>query len=201
MGKIRIIGREKSIGPYVNTTSRSKDWGVGLSPFFLGPVNLYDDYKSLNVENAWQFSKLYLTHATIDGNPTERYYEWAEHGWLDSYAHRYPMGKGVMPLCSIWKGKKINYIEGRKQIYIPMYAKAVVRSKAYAILQELYTKEKNITLWDFDGYDYESLGMTFDEVINNPSKKMGHAFVLAMLLEGKITVDKEIVTIQKGGII
>lgn len=39
----------------INTTSRSDTWSRGLSPFFLGPVDLYDGYKSINVENAWQF--------------------------------------------------------------------------------------------------------------------------------------------------
>jgi hypothetical protein len=39
-------------------------------------------------------------------------------------------------------------------------------------------------LWDFDGYDYQAFGLTFDQVINDPVRKMGHAFVIAMLLEG-----------------
>lgn len=35
----------------INTTSRSNNWSVGLSPFLLGPVDLYGNYKSMNVEN------------------------------------------------------------------------------------------------------------------------------------------------------
>jgi len=38
-------------------------------------------------------------------------------------------------------------------------------------------------LWDFDGYDYRHT--TLYEVLNNPKKKMGHAFVLAALLKNK----------------
>ena len=34
----------------------------------------------------------------------------------------------------------------------------------------------------FDGYDYVGKRMTLNDVINDPRLKMGHAFVLAMLL-------------------
>ena len=47
--------------------------------------------------------------------------------------------------------------------------------------------ERDLYLWDFDGYDHKMLNLTFDQVINDPDKKMGHAFVIAMLLEGHIT--------------
>lgn len=33
-----------------------------------------------------------------------------------------------------------------------------------------------------DGYDHDNLGMSLTEVLNNPQRKMGHAFVLKMLL-------------------
>lgn len=41
-----------------------------------------------------------------------------------------------------------------------------------------------LVLWDFDGYDHQALGISLAEVIEDPRRKMGHAFVLAMLLEG-----------------
>ncbi len=37
----------------INTTSRSSNWSRGLSPFFLGPIYLYDGFVSKNIENAW----------------------------------------------------------------------------------------------------------------------------------------------------
>ena len=43
----------------INTTSRSLNWTKGLSPFYLGPIKLYENYVSKNIENAWQFSKVY----------------------------------------------------------------------------------------------------------------------------------------------
>jgi len=175
----------------VNTTSSSTSrWSKGLSPFFCGPCELYGGYTSKNVENLWQFSKLYAKYTDSNGNPTSEYFEWAQKGWNDTFAHRYPMGKGAKPLCAYWDGIKLNYIEARKQIYIPFYAEAVVKTEAYQKLKKLYYECEltDIYLQDFDGYDHKLLKMTYEDVINEPNRKMGHAFVLGMLLEGYLKV-------------
>jgi hypothetical protein len=166
----------------INTTSRSINWSRGLSPFLLGPCELYNDYVATNVENAWQFCKVYQEHATNQGDPTDNYFEWALSGWSNHQAIRYPMGKGKKPLYSWWNGEKLGYVEARKKIYVPIYAKAVLQSDAYATLRELYKKNGELHLWDFDGYDYIGMNMTFKDVINNPNRSMGHAFVIANLL-------------------
>lgn len=167
----------------INTTSRSTvKWATGLSPFFLGPVPLYKNYISKNVENGWQYAKVYKQHIDTNGNPTEQYFEWAKTGWENSFAMRYPMGKGARPEYSYWDGQKFSYVEARKKIYIPLYIYSVVQTAAYKKLKELY-KQQDIYLRDFDGYNHRKLGMSYKDVLNNPNKKMGHAFVLAMMLE------------------
>jgi len=167
----------------VNTTSKSEqDWQRDLSPFYLGPCDLYQDFTAKKMENAWQFSKLYKVHADENGDPTDEYWKWAKDGWADSWAHRYPMGRGAKPLYSYWNGEKLGYIDARKRIYAPIYAKAVQKTDGWKKLVELYNEKDIIVLRDYDGYDYTSKGMTLTEVLNNPKKKMGHAFVLAMLL-------------------
>lgn len=174
-----------SDGTLVYTVSRSKGWSKGLSPFFLGPCKLYGDYTAKNVENGWQFSKVYGCHIGNDGNPDDRYFEWATTGWNDSWAHRYPMGKGAKPRYSWWDGKKLGYIEARKKIYVPLYYKAVKDTDAYKRLKDLYSSCDLLYLWDFDGYNEEDCGMTLKDVLNDPSRPMGHAFILKkMLLEG-----------------
>ena len=171
----------------INTTSRSNNWSKGLSPFFLGPVDLYGGYTSKNVENAWQFSKVYYNHVDANNEPTHVYFKWAKEGWDDSYAHRYPAGKGAIPLYSWWDGDKLDYIEARKRIYIPLYAEAVKKSEAFKNLKTMHDTGEDLFLQDFDGYNFRALDLSFEEVINDPRRKMGHAFVLAMLLEGFIT--------------
>ena len=187
MKQVKVISyRDPREVIIVDTTSHSTNWSRDLSPFFIAPVDLYDRYKSQNVENAWQFSKLYPEYANENGDPTEAYYKWAEKGWNNEYAYRYPMGKGKIPLCSIWDKQRLDYIEARKQIYVPLYVKAVVKTEAFTKLKELYESEDQITLIDFDGYDYLMRCLSLEDVLNNPKRKMGHAFVLAMLLEGLI---------------
>lgn len=171
----------------INTTSRSKDWSKGLSPFFAGPVNLYDGYRSINMENAWQFAKVYEYYLEEDDSVGERYFNWAQSGWNDIKAHRYPMGKEAKPLYSYWAGEKLTYVEARKKIYIPLYSEAVQKTYAFKQLKKMYEEGQDLYLWDFDGYDHKTCNLSFEQVINDPNRKMGHAFVIAMLLEGYLT--------------
>lgn len=180
---IHIVGFRSKVKDSINTTSRSTNWSKGLSPFFLGPVDLYSGYTAKNVENAWQFSKVYPEYADEEGFPSSNYIEWAKKGWDDDLAHRYPAGKGRIPLYSWWDGEKLGYIEARKKIYAPLYSKAVEKTEAFKMLKDIYKSRENIWLWDFDGYDHHKLGMSYEEVINCTTRKMGHAFVLAMMLE------------------
>jgi len=178
----------------INTTSRSTTWNRGLSPFFCGPVDLYDIYTAKNVENAWQYAKVYSEHIdweSDDERPSESYFTWAQWGWNKTTADRYPMGKGRKPMYSYWNGEKLSYIEARRKIYAPIYAKAVEKTEAFAKLKEVYSSGEEIWLWDFDGYDFRSKGMTYEEVLLNEKRKMGHAFVLAMMLEGERVWEKQ----------
>lgn len=172
----------------VNTTSRSLDWGKGLSPFFVGPINLYDGFKSINMENAWQFSKCYghLDHIDDNGNPTSNYFVWAEQGWNSERAYRYPMGKGVKPMFSYWDSEKLDYVSARKRIYLPLYAEAVVKTSAWKKLKNLYNSENLIYLWDFDAHNLTPDTFDYWDLWNNREIKVGHAYVLAMMLEGKL---------------
>jgi len=50
----------------VNATSRSKEeWSKALSPFYLGPIALYGRNRAHNLENAWQYSKVYAQQSVL----------------------------------------------------------------------------------------------------------------------------------------
>jgi hypothetical protein len=120
------------------TVSNSpSDWQSGLSPFLLGPVQLYGQHASRCMENAWQFAKVYAQHADALGEPTQAYWEWANRGWAGP-AVRYPMGKGAKPLYLLWEGKRLAYIEARKQVYWTLYRDAVAHGSAFAKLRALH---------------------------------------------------------------
>lgn len=167
----------------VDTTSHSKNWSKGLSPFFLGPVDLYDGHVSLNMENAWQFSKAYSKFVTRRKEVKDSYWKWAKKGWASERAYRYPMGKGATPEFSLWKGDRLGYVEARKKIYIPLYYKAVINTDAFKQLQELYLNQPYLYLFDWDGYDHKNFERSYGDVINNKKLKLGHSFVLGAMLE------------------
>lgn len=155
---------------------------LGLSPFILGPCFVPGYGKAVVMENAWQFSKVYEEHADKAGNPTHRHWIWAHRGYNDPRAHRYPMGKGAVPLYSIWGGRHLSYVDARKKIYIPLYRRAVANTEAFRRLKRLYDKGREIALWDYDGYDHEAQGLSLWAVVENEKRKCGHAFVLKMML-------------------
>lgn len=197
MNEIRVIGPRDprpTDGIVLNVTSTGTTWVRDFSPMLLGPVKLYGGYGSFNVENAWQYSKVYKEHLDIDVTDGSRdvsytYFNWAIHGWGDKRGQRYPMGKGAIPEFSIWDGEKLDYLEARKVIYEPLYRQAVYASGLFEgfvgfVWEAL--RSGPVYIFDFDGYDHKALNMTYDDVLNNPNRKMGHGFVLAKMLEEEL---------------
>ena len=75
-------------------------------------------YTAKNMENAWEFCKVYKQITDTDGySPSEEYWKWAKDCW-----------------------KKLNCIEARKTIYGPLYAKYVEQTNAYKKLNDIYIK-------------------------------------------------------------
>lgn len=173
-------------GLCVDTTSSFGQFRE-LSPFVLGPIQISTQgIYAENFENLWQFAKVYPEYVDVEGNPLPCWYQWRDKGFADKEAHRYPMGKGRIPLYSYWDGRKLGYIDARKQIYATIYGRYILRTGAFKRLldlqDELLGQGSNLILLDYDAYDHRALGMSLVDVINEPKRKMGHAFVLMMLL-------------------
>lgn len=169
----------------INTTSKG-NYAKDFSPFILGPVIIRYTETAKNLENFWQFSKVYKDHVDENNEPTEEYFKWRNKGFQDLKAHRYPKGKGAKPLYSLdyYNGLKLDYISARKRIYIPHYSKLVQQTEGFKKLKDSFHKEdrKDIYLWDFDGYNHIEKKMTLQNVIHSEKYKMGHAFVIWGLL-------------------
>lgn len=167
----------------IDTTSRAKSV---FSPFLsrcISPI------KANNMENAWQYSKVYPQHDD-GGKPNKDWERWHYEGLNKTWADRYPAGKGAIPLYTWYNKQQLDYIEARKELYVPLYRNMLENNKAAQkeidrIIQLLETTD--VYLKDFDGYN--DPGKTFEEIINDPEKKMGHAFVLReVILERKANV-------------
>lgn len=172
----------------VDTTVKT-GWRSDLSPFSIGPCDLYRGLVSQNMENAWQYAKVYPEDLDKDGNPGPSYWLWAEKGWSDPLPRRYPKGRNRAPRYSLWNGEKLSYIDARKKIYVPLYAEAVQRTDGFRQLKTFYESMIKLYLRDWDGWDMQKYNMkSLTDVLNNPMRKMGHAFVLAMLLTEDIAL-------------
>lgn len=190
--------KEKGTAVVSTVSKAGADWSE-LSPFLLGPCKLYKRngrmLVSKNMENAWQYAKVYKWMVEEERTPcgcgrcmmrrkvpNDKYWEWAKEGWSNPKAVRYPMGKGAKPEFSWWKDEKLDYVEARKAIYGPLYAEAVQKTEAFARLKRMTKTLKKIVLLDYDARDTNITRETLTDVLNREDKKMGHAFVLAMLL-------------------
>jgi hypothetical protein len=185
MHRLYVIGpRDKRVekAVVVNTTSTSKDFGKAFSPFMCqGRIEL-GGLVAHNVENLWQGTKRFEDQ--IDDG------EWIN--WRDSilsnkFAQRYPKGKGAKAICSIWNGKKLDYIPARKKIYVPAYVKKLksyCEREVNSLIDMLSCTD--IYLWDFDGYATEN---SWDEILNDPNRSLGHAFVLKKYIMHRLGVE------------
>ncbi len=194
--EVVVYGRRGGLPPRaraVNTTSTSKEeWSRGLSPFFAGPVEVRPGLlpvPALNVENAWQYSKVYADQAGPDGLPSGAWAAWAAQGWRSPRATRFPKGRGARPLYAVHHNLRLGYVASRIYIYIPLYVEGLAASPAgRAALLRLRAERRAalaageaLALYDYDGY--ARAGRSFADVALDGRKKMGHAFVLAAFLE------------------
>jgi hypothetical protein len=183
---IKLVGpRDTKHTDAVNVTSSGDSWAKNLSPMLLGPIEVPNRGHATCVENAWQYSKVYDIHDKR-GQPSTAWFFWSKKGYTNPRGVRYPMGKGTIPLYSYWNSTKMDYITARKEIYMPIYKNAAIKSGWYSKLEEYYyLNDENIVLWDYDAYDYIGMGLTADQIINDPKRILGHGHILAMMLRGE----------------
>lgn len=202
-----------------------------ISPFFLGPVTSSDGLTAHIFEHFWQASKVFPCHIGVSGNIKEEYWAWRKE-WFDKEkvtdktASRRPHSLlgykdndclfSVFYKNGVWE--HLSYVDARKKMYIPEYAKLIVKTESFKWLKKLYEEGKKIALVDFDGYNYyydqakiklynlyinkcknnritpnKSLGdylnlNTMQDVIDCGFTPAGHGFVIKMLLEGDLEV-------------
>ncbi len=205
----------------------------------LGPYVLKNSDGREIMENLYQFSKVYATvpksrqtysryqpdivvwdhpeevHTDAKGNPLPAYWKWREKGLKCAYPVHYPVGKAHAKNClySLKEkgGPRLSYIEARKEIYLPKYAKLVHRQGQFTELQHRLKRGENLLIIEVDGPHQESLSYYQEtykvdsnfieqntmvanyanlEIMLADSKHIfGHGYCLAAILLG---IDKEL---------
>lgn len=173
-----------------NVTSWTEHWSGRLSPYDLGPVNICGDINSLNLENAFQYSKLYPSLAD-NGLPTLDWWLWAQEGWNKKQAIHYPMGREAKDLGFVkilacdsnsFNYEMISHQEARNTFFVENYAKLVTKTKEYQRLKDIVNStDKVVYLLDFEGYPY--VPQNYQEVLKS-DQPFGQGMVLSWLFLG-----------------
>lgn len=138
-----------------------------LSPFFIGPLVSSDGVKAEIFEIFWQCGKVYPCHDQ-GGKPNAAYFEWRNYYYSQTdctkdlmrhtckslgYEH-----KDTLYFAYFDKEKQeyipLNYVEARKKVYFPEYAKLIYNTESFRYLKSLVDSGKKIALVDFDACNY-----------------------------------------------
>jgi len=183
-----------------------------LSPMMMGPVHMLATDKdghmhmerALNIENAWQFSKVWSADVEPFGDPNgtikPEWFEFRDSGWADAKAHRWPRGKAAAlatatataanpnpnrPLFVLFEGRRMSYEDARKVMYIPWYAELVRKTAAYRELEALVAGGTNVQIIGYDGRDFKSERLSIADCLADATKPFGHELILAAMLRGE----------------
>jgi len=141
-------------------------------------------------------------------NLTQNYLEWREKGMNNKYAVRYPVGYKFRNKClfslKTLDGPRLDYIDARKQIYLPLYLELVKNCPQFLELKGRLANGENLLIIEVDGPHQESLnyykskyGVNDDFIISNtivvnkenmnvmlndPKHSFGHGYCLGIAL-------------------
>lgn len=155
---------------FADVTSKAKDGLVKLSPFYPHrdiPIPFSEGYTATCVEAVWQGLKVFETcdvDVSLFDNDTMRNIKRTTRKYGKPLGHR----KGVHG------SELLDYIEARKQIYIPTY-RWVLENKVSHIIERLReaSKTKTIILLDYDT----------NADVENPKKPLSHASLIKAYVE------------------
>lgn len=177
----------------------------------IGPVDTYVENGSTltapSVEVAWQYSKIYthrkegnqfipLDFIDSHGRPNEKWFSWRDAAWSNpSFDGSHPdfeenknqvrraFPKGSLVSSWYWNGKILGPIEARREIYRTIYGRNVKPTPAFQRVSSLF-ENQDLILYDFDGYDYVTLGMTPEDTLRDLNHSWGHGLLISFMLQG-----------------
>ena len=219
----------------INLTSRNPNraFAKEVSPFYVGSVTGPDGASADSLEVFWQVGKIFANHDD-GGQPSAAYFAYREKmygakpGEIPKPVMRHPYREfgyeaDDMLYWAFWNEEKgeyerLSYLEARKKVYVPEYAKLVANSDAFKWMKSLVDKGEKLALLDFDGFNYyceEAMKVRYRAYVLKCRKEkrqilmtekdftdikdmksavgfahspVGHAFVVKALLQGDLEV-------------
>ena len=225
----------------IDVTSHNPDpvFRSEISPMFIGPVVTPDGVTCNVFELLWQCSKVYPCHVGPDGEPTGDYFVWRSARFAEPkpslndkkevrrirHINDELSVKHKDTRYSLWYNKNtgkydhLSYVEARKKIYIPEYARLVTKTETFRKLKERVDSGEKLAFMDYDAFNLYSTSVketmfekylkacqkektvpsrtrddymslnTVKDVISCPFLSVGHGFILKLLLQEDIVVE------------
>ena len=206
-------------------------FATDFSPFYVGPVTSSDGVRAEIFEIFWQCGKVYPCH-DASGHPNADYFAWRNYFYAQTactkdlmrhtckslgYEHRDALYFAYFDR-EMGTYLPLNYVEARKKVYFPEYAKLIYNTESFRYLKSLVDSGKKIALVDFDACNYNEpcamqkehaaylnrckknqvsptltendfLGIkSLKDLINAPFMKVGHGCVIKALLQGDLEI-------------
>lgn len=137
-----------------------------------------------NFEAFWQSGKVYKDI------PVEKYKSFWKN--IKEPKRRYPGSKGKKVLYSKWDDEKLDYIESRKKVYIPLYYEMIKDREMTLYWKKIVEEGQDVIIYDFDGPRLDDGSVTYHEVtldfvkekVNDPKFPFGHGYIVASIFAG-----------------
>ena len=166
----------------INVTSAQRKDSLYRRDF--SPMTLHPYKGFCCFENYWQSGKRYT------GLSEEKTLEWWKR--QTKGRRRCSLGKNRQVEYAIWEsGDKLDYLQSRKQVYVPLYSQMVEDRESLSSLKDMLEKGISLIIYDFDG---PFIGNTpvvlpvtlvlLKEKINDLTRPFGHGYLVAGLLAG-----------------
>ena len=182
-----------------------------FSKYYRSVPHSHQMYSRFSKKVIWEHPS--EVHET-NGYPNQAYLAWREKGIQNTDAVRYPVGYNHRGECvSAYKehddgfvdlDTPLDYVTARKEIYLPVYTKAVKKHPLFDALKEKLKNGENLLIIEVDGPHQESLSYykelygvgddfieddsilvtkeNMDIMLNDPKHNFGHGYCLAMAL-------------------
>lgn len=173
--KLETIKSEYPGAYIIDVTSKAEDQFVRLSPFYPNggiPVPFSPMKTSASVEGIWQGLKVFET-AGID----TRIFGVKDMKNIKRTTRKY--GKCLGHQKGVGSTELLDYIEARKEIYLPAY-KWVLENRCADLVKtiRIIAQKKTVVLLDYDT----------NPDVENPKKPLSHASLIKAYIEGTYPV-------------
>lgn len=102
------------------------------------------------------------------------------------YERKTPTFKGKSPKFLYWRGEMIPFKYAKVYIYSSLYRRMIMKTRVYRDLVNTVESGANVLILDYDAVDFNELGMTYEEFMNDEEQPWTDAHILYGMLTNEM---------------